>query len=244
MVENKDRKNEIQELNSETKKLGYADTLFNYYGKEYLTEKGKIIANNRFLTIVCVAQLFMLIVFLFTFYNFYSEREMSIYIPDTGRINISKYNADPLYFQVWGNYILSNIADFNPQNIEDHIKKATKVFDKRSWNYQKPFLEKYQETILANSITQEFKFAENNVVVKGIEGDSTLVTYKGKAIQHLGEIATIERECSYSFVFYFKNGRIFQRSIKTDCLEGDALGKQRKLDESEAKKKEREEAKK
>lgn len=239
-----DTKVELSKLvKEELKNYGFPDPLTQYFGVEYLTEKGRMKYNNRILTLICGFLIVLLIFFMIVFYNFYSEKEFAISLPDYGQINVNKMKADPLYYRVWGDYVLTNVANYSPRNIEDKLKRLQKIFDSRSWNFQKVYLEKYQQAILENSVTQTFFFQEPDVEVKlNKSGNRAKVTYNGKATQYLGEFAKVERKCSYTFIFYVQNGSIRQESLKTDCMQGEASKKQEQVDDSERKKEEKQKA--
>lgn len=201
--------------------FGYREASFDFFGKNFLTEKGRILANNKVLSTIIAFQMFLIVFLLFGYYKVASRETFSVLMPDYGNVEVSRMSANPLYFKIWGNYALQYLAEFTPSNIDNNIQRGLKLFDKYSWKTQEPYIDQYAKVIKANLISQEFRFNEEDVVVKiAKNGSKAKVIYKGIATQKVGNLKEIEVECRYEFTFFIRNGKPFQETASTNCLSG------------------------
>lgn len=193
-------------------------------GKDSIDYTHRVIINNRYFQIF-IAILILILIFLSVGYFRLSNNLTTIVkMPNYGEIKIGKMQSDPLYYRVWGDYVLGYIANFTPTDIKDHIEKSLVVFDRDVLIEKKPQFEKYYQSIKTNRIVQNFKFNDQNVEINMEDsGGSASVSYEGIATQKISDLAIRKKPCYYKMHFLINNGEIVQDSLKTNCLDDNTV---------------------
>lgn len=212
-------------MNSETKKnSNNNENLFLPFGKEALDKSIRLILNNRILQIAFAAQILIIVILLFSYFNLSKALSTNISLPPYGKFNVARMQADPLYFRVWGDYVLNLYSNFTPINIQSKVEEATRVFDHETYIAFAPQFESYYQAIKTNQITQKFIFNEEGTNINiSASGSEATLTYNGTAIQKIGDFTIRRKKCFYEMHFFIENYNIYQDSIKTDCLNDDSV---------------------
>ncbi|PAF53813.1 hypothetical protein BKH42_03535 [Helicobacter sp. 13S00482-2] len=193
-------------------------------GKEAIDYTHRVIINNRYFQIFIGVLFLVLFILIYGYFKLSNNLVALVKMPGYGEIKIAKMQSDPLYFKVWGDYVLSYFANFTSVNIRENIDRGLVVFDKDVLIEKKPAIEAYYQSIITNKITQNFKVRENKVEVK-IEdsGHGATVLYPGEAIQEISDLATRKKDCFYEMHFFINNGEIIQDALKTNCLDDNSV---------------------
>lgn len=218
--ETKNKTNNNQDWEVPIPEYDYAGPM----GKDSIDYTHRVIINNRYFQIF-IAILILILIFLSVGYFRLSNNLTTIVkMPNYGEIRIGKMQSDALYYRVWGDYILSYIANFTPTDIKDHIEKSLVVFDRDVLIEKKPQFEKYYQSIKTNRIVQNFKFNDQKVKIdmEG-SGGSASVIYEGIATQKISDLAIRKKACYYEMHFVINNGEIVQDSLKTNCLDENTI---------------------
>lgn len=214
----------VSSVKSEEKnesEYGFDEPSFDFFGKKYLTTHGRMIANNRFMFTLSIFQLIIIVVLLIGYLRLTSQKEFAVFLPDYGIAKVGRMKANELYYKVWGDYVISRIADFTPTTIQHNVEQASVIFDSSSWNHQKPHIDKYVKVIEDNSISQEFKFNDDDVKIEiSKDGSKAILQYTGIAHQNINKLSQQTIKCVYRFGFFVADGKPYQESIYTNCLSG------------------------
>lgn len=218
MEQTKENKNIKEEVEAD---YGFDEPSFNFFGKKYLTTHGRMIANNKFMFTISIFQLVIIFILIVGYWRLTSQKEFAVHIPDYGIVKVGRMKANELYYKVWGDYVVSRIANFTPTTIRHNVEKASVIFDKASWNHQKPHIDKYMKVIEDNSISQDFSFNDDDVKLQiSKDGKNATLQYTGTAHQDINKLSQQTIKCSYTFGFFVDDGRPYQESISTNCLSG------------------------
>ncbi|WP_181882631.1 MULTISPECIES: TraE/TraK family type IV conjugative transfer system protein [unclassified Helicobacter] len=193
-------------------------------GKDAINEVDKLLLNNRLLQLIMGGLLLVLLILSYGYFKLANDKKVTVIMPPYGDFEVAKMKADPLYYRVFADYVLTNMASFNTSTIKDKLVRAGAVFDRETYLLKKSEFDNYYKSIMTNKIEQEYQYDENQVdVVLDNGGSTATVTYKGFAIQKIANLTKITKQCNYTFGFFISDGRIFQDSAYTNCLNNESL---------------------
>lgn len=193
-------------------------------GKDAINEVDKMLLNNRLLQLMLAGILLVLLILSYGYYTLANEKSVTISMPPYGEFEVARMKADPLYYRVFGDYVLSNMASFNSSTIKDKLVRAASIFERETYLLKKSEFDNYYRAIVTNKIEQEYRYDENTVEVALKDaGARAEVTYKGYAEQKIANITKIKKQCDYKFSFFLNDGRIFQDGVYTNCLDNESI---------------------
>lgn len=193
-------------------------------GKDAINEFDKLLLNNRLLQLMLGGILLVLFILSYGYYTLANEKTIVISMPPYGEFEVARMRAEPLYFRVFGDYVLSNMASFSPNTISDKLIRAANIFERNTYLLKKSEFDNYYKAIVTNKIEQEYHYDENEVdVVLKEAGSRAEVIYKGVATQKIANLTKIKKQCDYKFTFFLNDGRIFQDGIFTNCLDNESI---------------------
>lgn len=200
------------------------DNEYGTIGKDAIDQVDRLLLNNRLLQIFVGVVLILLLILTFGYFSLSSERTSHIMMPPYGEFEVAKMRADPLYYRVWGDFVLARFASFTPSTIKENLAKSSEIFEKNTYLQRKADFDNYLTAVITNNITQTFRYDDNEVIVELKNGGSVAtVTYNGYATQSISNITKITKKCFYKFGFYISDYKIYQDSISTDCLNNDSI---------------------
>lgn len=210
-------------MNSKIKDSNKDDD-FGFYGKEALDRSVRLILNNRVFQFIIGVLLFLLSILIYSYFSLSNNLITRITLPPYGTFDVARMESDPMYYRVWGDFILNYMANFNPQNIEDNIKQGTQVFDHDVLIAKKPEFDAYYQSIKTNQISQQFLFAEADIkIALERSGSLATITYNGVATQNISNLAVRKKECFYQMRFFINDYKIYQEALTTNCLDDNTI---------------------
>lgn len=215
------------------------DDDFGFYGREALDRSVRLILNNRIFQFIIGVLLFLLSILICSYFSLSNSLITRVTLPPYGTFDVARMEADPMYYRVWGDFILNYMANFNPQNIGDNIKQGAQVFDHDVFIAKKPEFDAYYQAIKTNQITQKFLFAEADVkIVLEASGSLATITYNGVATQKISNLAIRKKQCFYQMRFFINDHKIYQEALKTNCLDDNTIAPKDSAEPSDNQKKE------
>lgn len=200
------------------------DNEYGTIGKDAIDQVDKLLLNNRLLQLFVATLFIVLLILTFGYFSLSSERTSHISMPPYGEFEVAKMRADPMYYRVWGDFVLTRFANFNPSTIKDNLLKSSEIFERNTYLTKKADFDKYYAAVMTNNITQDFRYDENEVNIELKNGGSVAtVTYDGYATQSISNITKITKKCRYQFGFYISDYKIYQDSVFTDCLNNNSV---------------------
>ena len=165
-------------------------------GKDAINEFDKLLLNNRLLQLMLGGILLVLFILSYGYYTLANEKTIVISMPPYGEFEVARMRAEPLYFRVFGDYVLSNMASFSPNTISDKLIRAANIFERNTYLLKKSEFDNYYKAIVTNKIEQEYHYDENEVdVVLKEAGSRAEVIYKGVATQKIANLTKIKKQC-------------------------------------------------
>lgn len=202
-------------------------------GGDYLDVNRRLVLNNRILIFILPILTTLLIVCLFTILYMFLNRQTAIMLPPYDTFHVSKTSADKTYFQVWGEWFITQVANVSDSEVEDQINLIlVRFFDRNSLIKNKIKLEQYVNAIRTNKISQNFRFkTQNTQVLINDAGTKAKVSVFGVAEQIINDKLKIDKKCSYDIVLAFSKSTIFIIDFSSNCFDNKKQNELKKTDE-------------
>ena len=148
--------------------------------------------------------------------NLEEKIEIKVEIPPkpyhTGTVYIGYDKAISLFYKVWGEYVVNEIANYSPVDIDEKVKRIVLLFSPDKIIKANADFMAFSKNIKNNLITHTFKEYKSSASKKGE------VVVEGLGIKTLGaNLSTQYQVCKYYLKFTMEDYHLFLKSFRTDC---------------------------
>jgi len=187
-------------------------------GRGYLEKIFAIADENRKLTLALFILLIIVVYLGLSLVKIKQTMVLSMNIPEkayyTGKAQVAIDKANPLFYKLWGAYIVKDIlANYSHKTIKNKYKYLLDNLSPEKVSLYGPSIRDKVGKTISQLIIHSYK--EGKVKIKGDFHHFTYISY-GKAIKKIGEIEEFQESCEYQiemsvFNFQMKIDRIYEK---------------------------------
>lgn len=189
------------------------------YGEEYLDKINDYVDKNKkdtFMVTLLGVIIFLLVI---GYINIRSDMVMSITLPKTikseGEVRVGYNKANDLFYQVWGQYIVSQYASLSPSTVSNKLNEILNIVESFKGPLYSPQFQKKVEYIKTNGITQTY-IPGKQMVLPNKQNDLTIFHSEGVLEERIGG-TIIKSSCEYNIGMKIDNYTLFIGLINEKC---------------------------
>lgn len=203
-----------------------------FAGREQVDLYDRAILTNRWLWTLALFSFFVIVALISGYISLRDEVNTKISLPPYGDFKVYRDKADDTYFRVWGEYLIREGSEFDPDTISKTIKKSTALMKHSTFLQHKPKFDAFSVSVITNQVRQKFEpyrgpndSGVERVKASSVRGESAQKEVyrfwsRGKARQRIGLGPEYTRECEYWTFLYLENFAIYQDGFGTNCFDG------------------------
>ena len=191
-------------------------------GKRYLDQLDYLIERNRLLIFFVLFQIAVIIMLIIGYLGLKKDLVLRVDIPpkfyQTGMLYVGSMKANDLYYKVWGEYLVRELANFSPDTIGKHLNNVLYMLDPDKVTFYQHLFAKKLQSVTENQMVREF--IPSTVSVESDNGENGTVIVKGVAKENIGNGLSISyKKCTYTLKMKIENYHLFVESIDEQCIE-------------------------
>jgi len=187
-----------------------------FSGKNYIDRLNSLLEDNKYLVFFSFILIIVLFILIIGYFNLSKKITISVEIPPklyrTGTLYIGSQKANKLFYDVWGRYVVSEIANYSPYNIKEKIKKVSFMFDPQKLVKVKVQFIKLENEVINNLVTHTF------IPTKTYVDDNGNFVQEGIGKSVLGDnLSVIYEKCKYKVKFKIEDYHLFIENMNINC---------------------------
>ena len=199
----------IKELEKESEKKIF------FSGKVYIDRLMKAIEDNRILAFITLALIIIIFMLIVGYISLSKKISVTIDLPPKiyteGKIGVGMYNANALFYKVWGRYIVENLGNYTPYTIHSKVDEIKYLLSPDFFLKGSEELNALADYAKNNLITHEFMLTEEKI-------EGPIYAANGIGVTTVGDnLSKVYEKCSYKVKFKISNYRIFVDNLSIKC---------------------------
>lgn len=165
-------------------------------------------------------QFFVILFLIFGYLSVKSNIVVEVILPkvvkdtDYGKLKIGINSSNPLYYKVWGEYIVTMLLNSNADNIVENISTFQNIIYPDVYNKYKKDLKKMKDYIIKNDADLKYKEVKKNISIKNGEA---LFSSSGILTSKLGRYKSKKSNCTVNIKMKTENYMLFVTSFVKQC---------------------------
>jgi len=197
------------------------------FGEEFISKTDKDTAVIKYLWKFIILEAIVIVILAISFLLLKETVQVKVELPAKFLYKHSPVvvagieSANETYYKLWANFLVENIANFDPDSIEEKMLLIKKTMRPSVLNLQDEKLNEFVISLKSNLIKQSFK-TSNTIFLKKVGNDETFKIAKlrvnGIATQNIGKDIAKTKECSYDIEFKYTQGVLNVETFGTNCF--------------------------
>jgi len=195
-------------------------------GKEFISiiDKDKVVV--KYLWRIVVMLSVAIVILSFAFISIRETTQVKVELPATfiyknaPVVVAGIHGANKVYYKLWGEYIVKQLANFSYENIEQKAKLIEEMMRPARFVKKEKEINGFVKNLSTNLMKQKYIPSDINITnideSKGIIRSAT-VFVNGLAYQSIGR-KNSKKECKYNVVLHYIKGVLYVEDFGTDCF--------------------------
>ncbi len=200
------------------------------FGNEYDDENANIKNDNKSLWFMILLLLVMIVILLISNSSLAKSTHLVVDLPPRlyaleGTVDVTADDANELYYQAHGQYILREIADFNVENHESKMKVLALLMNQSRYAYKEVDFLNEEAFVKVNNITQKVTSVSAPRPISRMPNGAAVVRVDFTVEQTVGGIPEPSaKQCFYEVAMFRQDWKLYVYDYRHSCFEGFGYG--------------------